>query len=75
VMYAAAGAGYAVTAALTGAVQHAASPSAAILAGAGLTLILTAASASRELVSQRRRAATSRRRERCSWPVTARPAL
>jgi hypothetical protein len=54
VMYAAAGAGYAVTAALAGAVQHAASPSAAILAGAGLTLILTAASASRELISQRR---------------------
>jgi hypothetical protein len=74
-MYAAAGAGYAVTAALAGAVQHAASPSAAILAGVGLTLILTAASASRELVSQRRQGHTSRRRQRHSWPVTPRPTL
>jgi hypothetical protein len=72
-MYAAAGAGYAVTAALAGAVQRAASPSAAILAGAGLALILTAASASRELVSQRRQAGASRRRERRSWTVTPRP--
>jgi hypothetical protein len=49
VMYAATGAGYAASAALAGAVQRAASPMAAILAGAGLTLLLTAASAIGEL--------------------------
>ena len=49
VMYAATGAGYAASAALAGAVQHAASPAAAMLAGAGLTLLLTVASAIGEL--------------------------
>jgi hypothetical protein len=52
VMYAAAGVGYAVGAAMAGPVQSAASPSVAILAGTGLTLLLTAASASGERVSQ-----------------------
>ncbi len=52
-MYAATGVGYAASAILAGAVQHAASPSAAILAGAGLTLLLTAASAIGELAPQR----------------------
>lgn len=48
-MYAATGVGYAASATLAGVVQSAASPSAAILAGAGLTLLLTIASASGEL--------------------------
>jgi len=61
VMYAAAGTGYGASAALAGAVQRAASPSAAILAGAGLTLLLTAASAAGELVPQRRRRAPADR--------------
>ncbi len=55
VLYAATGVGYAASAALAGVVQRAASPSAAILAGAGLTLLLTAASALGELVPYRRR--------------------
>jgi hypothetical protein len=55
VMYAATGLGYAASATLAGAVQHAASPAAAILAGAGLTLLLTVASALAELAPQRRR--------------------
>jgi hypothetical protein len=54
VMYAAAGVGYAASAILAGAVQRAASPSVAILAGVGLTLLLTIASASAELAPQRR---------------------
>jgi hypothetical protein len=54
VMYAATGAGYAASAILAGAVQSAVSPSAAILAGTGLTLLLTAASALGELAPQRR---------------------
>ncbi|HEX8007913.1 MAG TPA: hypothetical protein VF482_15970 [Trebonia sp.] len=54
VMYAAVGAGYAASAILAGVVQSAASPSIAILAGAGLTLLLTAASAAGELSPQRR---------------------
>jgi hypothetical protein len=53
VMYAATGVGYAASAALAGAVQRAASPAAAILAGAGLTLLLTAASAMGELTPAR----------------------
>lgn len=53
VMYAATGLGYAASATLAGAVQSAASPSVAILAGAGLTLLLTAASALGELSPQR----------------------
>jgi hypothetical protein len=52
-MYAATGVGYAASAILAGAVQRAASPSTAILAGAGLTLLLTAASAIGELAPQR----------------------
>lgn len=55
VMYAATGIGYAASAILAGSVQRAASPSAAILAGAGLTLLLTAASALGELSPQRPR--------------------
>jgi hypothetical protein len=54
VMYAAAGVGYAASAILAGAVQRAASPSVAILAGVGLTLLLTIAGASAELAPQRR---------------------
>jgi len=54
VMYAATGVGYAASATLAGAVQSAASPSVAILAGAGLTLLLTVASALGELSPQRR---------------------
>jgi hypothetical protein len=54
VLYAATGVGYAASATLAGAVQSAASPSAAILAGVGLTLLLTVASALGELGSQRR---------------------
>lgn len=54
VLYAAGGVGYAASAALAGAVQSAASPSAAILAGVGLTLLLTAASAVGEFAPQRR---------------------
>lgn len=48
-MYAATGVGYAASAILAGSVQRAASPSVAILAGAGLTLLLTGASAWGEL--------------------------
>jgi hypothetical protein len=59
-MYAATGVGYAGSAILAGAVQSAASPSAAILAGAGLTLLLTAASAVGELGPRRRAAARVR---------------
>jgi hypothetical protein len=44
VLYAATGVGYAGSAILAGTVQRAASPEAAILAGAGLTLLLTAVS-------------------------------
>jgi hypothetical protein len=55
VMYAATGVGYAASATLAGAVQRAASPSVAILAGAGLTLLLTAASAAGELTPHRRK--------------------
>jgi MFS family permease len=49
VMYAATGVGYVASAALAGLVQGAASPAAAMLAGAGLTLLLTVASAIGEL--------------------------
>lgn len=59
VMYAATGVGYAASATLAGAVQSAASPSAAILAGAGLTLLLTAASALGELSPRRRNRASA----------------
>jgi hypothetical protein len=55
VMYAATGAGYAASAALAGAVQSAASPTVAILAGAGLTLLLTVASAMGELAPRPRK--------------------
>src|SRR5215472_10948102 len=55
VMYAATGVGYAASAALAGAVQSAASPTAAMLAGAGLTLLLTVASAVGELAPRRRK--------------------
>jgi hypothetical protein len=57
VMYAATGVGYGASAALAGAVQSAASPSVAILAGVGLALLLTAASALGELAPQRRKRA------------------
>jgi hypothetical protein len=57
VMYAATGVGYAASATLAGAVQRAASPSVAILAGAGLTLLLTVASALGELSPQRHKRA------------------
>jgi hypothetical protein len=57
VLYAAGGVGYAASAALAGAVQSAASPSDAILAGVGLTLLLTAASALGELALERRKQA------------------
>jgi hypothetical protein len=57
VLYAATGVGYAASAILAGAVQSAASPSAAILAGVGLTLLLTAASALGELAPRRRKRA------------------
>ena len=55
VMYAATGLGYAASATLAGAVQRAASPATAILAGAGLTLLLTMVSALAELAPRRRR--------------------
>jgi len=54
VLYAATGVGYAASATLAGAVQSAAAPSAAILAGVGLTLLLTAVSALGELAPRRR---------------------
>jgi hypothetical protein len=54
VMYAATGLGYAASATLAGVVQSAASPSIAILAGVGLTVLLTGASAIGELAPQRR---------------------
>lgn len=57
VMYAAAGLGYAVSASLAGVVQRAASPSVAILAGAGLTLLLTFTGAMGELSPQRHKRA------------------
>jgi hypothetical protein len=57
VLYAATGVGYAASATLAGVVQSAASPSAAILAGVGLTLLLTVASALGELAPGRRRRA------------------
>lgn len=53
VMYTATGIGYAASATLAGAVQSAAAPSVAILTGAGLTLLLTAASAVGEIAPQR----------------------
>jgi hypothetical protein len=53
VMYTATGLGYAASATLAGAVESAAAPSTAILAGTGLTLLLTAASAAREIAPQR----------------------
>jgi heme exporter protein D len=53
VMYAATGVGYATSAALVGAVQSAAAPSVAVLAGVGLTLLLIAASALGELRTRR----------------------
>ena len=49
VLYAATGVGYAGSAILAGTVQRAASPEVAILAGAALTLLLTAVSALAEL--------------------------
>jgi len=61
-LYAATGVGYAASALLAGAVQNAASPSAAILAGAGLTLLLAAASAVGELAPQREAAGAERER-------------
>ena len=57
VLYAATGGGYAASATLAGAVQSTAAPSAAILAGVGLTLLLTATSALGELAPQRRKRA------------------
>ncbi|GGZ45144.1 hypothetical protein GCM10010387_44540 [Streptomyces inusitatus] len=54
VMYAASGVGYAVAAVLVGAVQSAATPSAAVLAGVGLTLSLVAVSALGEAGPRRR---------------------
>jgi hypothetical protein len=59
VMYTASAIGYAASAAVAGAVQSVAAPSAAILTGAGLTLLLTAASALGEIAPQRRRRAHS----------------
>jgi MFS family permease len=59
VLYAATGVGYAASATLAGVVQNAASPSVAILAGAGLTLLLTAASAAGELSPQWRNRSAS----------------
>jgi hypothetical protein len=54
VLYAATGAGYAASAILAGLVQSAASASVAILAGVGLTVALTVASAVGELAPRRR---------------------
>lgn len=56
-MYAATGVGYAASATLAGAAQRAAPPSIAILAGCGLTLLLTVASAVGELAPLRRKRA------------------
>ena len=53
VMYAAVGVGYATSATLAGAVQSAASPSVAVLAGVGFTLLLIATSAFGELRTRR----------------------
>jgi hypothetical protein len=61
VMYAATAVGYAASATLAGTVQRAASPSVAMLAGVGLTLLLTAASAVGELAPRRRHHAPTRR--------------
>jgi MFS family permease len=57
VMYTATGIGYAASATLAGAVESTAAPSVAILAGTGLTLLLTAASAVSEIAPQRRQRA------------------
>jgi hypothetical protein len=57
VMYAATGVGYAASAVLAGAVQSTAAPSAAILAGVGLTLLLTIASGLGELAPRHRHSA------------------
>ncbi|GAA2223069.1 hypothetical protein GCM10010232_04430 [Streptomyces amakusaensis] len=54
VMYAASGVGYAVAAMLVGAVQSAATPSVAVLAGVGLTLSLVAVGALGEVGTRRR---------------------
>lgn len=63
VLYAAVGVGYAASAGLAGVVQSAASPSVAILAGVGFTLVLVGASAVGELRPRRRAAeAVSRSR-------------
>lgn len=53
VMYAATGVGYATSATLVGAVQSAAPPSVAVLAGVGLTLLLIATSALGDLSTRR----------------------
>lgn len=55
VMYTASAIGYAASATVAGAVQSVAAPSAAILTGAGLTLLLTAVSALGEIAPQRGR--------------------
>ncbi|NUT52649.1 MAG: MFS transporter, partial [Saccharothrix sp.] len=54
VMYAATAVGYASSAALVGVVQSGATPSVAVLAGVGLTLLLTAISAVGDLRTRRR---------------------
>lgn len=65
VMYTATGAGYAASAILAGAVESAAAPSVAIVAGTGLTLLLTAAGAVSEIAPQRHQ------RARATAPGTA----
>jgi hypothetical protein len=61
VMYAGTGVGYAASATVAGTVQRAAAPSVAVLAGVGLTLLLTVTSALGELSPQRRQRARADR--------------
>ncbi|GAA5179780.1 hypothetical protein GCM10023322_10600 [Rugosimonospora acidiphila] len=72
VMYAATGVGYASSAALVGAVQTAAAPSVAVLAGVGLTLLMVATSALAELGTRRRASVTPRETE-CGHGAHAEP--
>jgi MFS family permease len=79
VMYAAVGAGYAATGSLAGALLHFAAPSTAILAGVGLTLLLTAVGALGEsrrasgVASAGERSASGRDKGVVKSPADARP--
>ncbi|WP_406170607.1 hypothetical protein [Streptomyces sp. NBC_00996] len=79
VMYAAVGAGYAATGSLAGALLHFAAPSTAILAGVGLTLLLTAVGAlgesrrAADVASAGERSASGRDKGVVKSPADARP--